>query len=56
MHQQLASAEGCMIVNVAVFVCPNMAVEQPEFVVFDQPIGVLQVDLSRSNRLDLGTR
>src|SRR5450759_1591734 len=49
-----AGAEGGMIRVVAVVIGADMAVEEPEFAVFDQPVGVLEIGLAGSNRLHLG--
>jgi len=44
VSQQFAGAERGMVVDVAVLVGADMAVEQPQFAVFDEPVGVFQVD------------
>ncbi|SRR6266487_5302167 len=55
MHQEFPRAQGSMVVDVAMFVGADMAVQEPEFAVFDQAVGVLQVDLAATDRLDLRT-
>src|SRR3954470_463921 len=55
MHQQFAGAERGMVVNVAMLVGSDMAVEQPQFAVFDQPVGVFEIDQARPDGLNLGT-
>ena len=37
-HQELAGPQGSVIEDVAVLVRPDMAIEQPQFAIFDQPI------------------
>ena len=56
MHEQLARAHSGMVGIAAVFVGADMAVEQPKLPILDEPVGVLQVDPTRSDGLHLGTR
>ena len=54
VDQQLAGAQGGMVEDVAVVVGSDVAVEQPEFAILEQPVGVFEVGLSGADRFDLG--
>src|SRR5579864_2270343 len=54
MHQQLSRAQGSMIKDVAVLVGTNMRVQQPDRVVLNQAVRVLQVSQTPSYGLNLG--
>src|SRR6266852_8751973 len=56
VHQQLAGAQRSVVEDVAVLVGADVAVEQPEFAVFDEPIGIFKVSAASPDRFDLGSR
>src|SRR3989442_11248259 len=56
VHQQLAGAQRSVVEDVAMLVGADVAVEQPEFAVFDEPIGIFKVGASSPDRFDLGSR
>ena len=49
MDQQLAGAQGRVVEDVAVIIRADVAVEQPEFAVLEQSVGVFEVRLSGTN-------
>ncbi len=55
VHEQLAGAERGVVVNVAVLVGADVGVEQPEFAVLDQTVGVFKVGKAAANRFGLGS-
>jgi len=55
VHEQLTGAQWSVIVNVAVLVRADVSIEQPEFAVLDQTIGILKVGESAANRFCLGS-
>src|SRR5581483_2109848 len=54
VDQELAGAQRVVVVDVAVLVGADVSVQQPELAVFDQAIGVFEVDTAAADRLDLG--
>src|ERR1039458_3360344 len=54
VHQQLPGAQRFMVEDVAMFVRPNVRINQPQFAVFHQAIGVFQIGPSSADGLDLG--
>ena len=55
VNQELAGAQGGMIGVIAMVVGADVAVEEPEFAVFDQAVGVLKIGLARADGFDLGS-
>ena len=55
MYQQLTSAEGGVIIDISMLVGTDVAVEEPQFAIFNQPVGVFQIDVARPYGLDLRT-
>ena len=49
VNQKLASAESGMVSVVAVIIGADVAVEEPEFSVLDEAVGVLEISLAGSN-------
>ena len=54
VDQQLAGAQRSVVEDVAVVIGADVAVEQPEFAIFKQAIGVFEVGLAGADRFDLG--
>src|SRR5450759_275347 len=50
-----AGAEGGMIRVVAVVIGADVAVEEPEFAVFEQPVGVLEIGRAGTDGFHLGS-
>lgn len=55
MHEKFARANGGMVGITSVLVGADVAVQKPEFVVFDQAISVFKVGFAGTNGFDLGT-
>src|SRR5271157_1199532 len=55
VNQKFAGAQGGMVGGVAVVIGPNMAVEEPEFAVLDEAVGVLEIGLAAADGFDLGS-
>jgi hypothetical protein len=54
VEQQFSGAKFGMIGEVPMVIGSNMTVEEPQFSVFDQPVGIFEIRLARSDRFDLG--
>jgi len=54
VHKQFAGAQGGVVVDVSVLVGADVGVEQKDFVVFDQAVGVLEVGQAGADGFDLG--
>src|ERR1035438_8441328 len=55
VHQQLPRAQGFMVEDVAVFVRADVRIDQPEFAIFYQPVGVLEVSSSGAHGFHFGS-
>src|ERR1017187_7301611 len=55
MHQQLSGAQGFMVEDVAMFIGANVRVDQPEFAILHQPVGVLEVSSPSAHRFHFGS-
>src|ERR1022692_161027 len=55
VHQQLPGTQGFMVEDVAVFVRTDVRVDQPEFAIFHQPVGVLEVSSSGAHGFHFGS-
>src|ERR1700687_982726 len=55
VKQKFAGTKGGMIGVVAVLIGADMAVEEPEFTILDQPVGVFEIGFAGSNGLHLGS-
>ena len=54
VHQQLTGAQRGVVMDVAVLVGADVGVEQPEFAVLDQAVGVFEVGEAAADRFGLG--
>ena len=54
MDQQFARTQRGVIEDVSVLIGADVAIQQPEFAVFDQAVGVLEVAAASPYRFDLG--
>jgi len=50
MNQKLAGAKRGVVGRVAMVVGANVAIQEPEFAVFDQAVGVFEINRSSANR------
>jgi hypothetical protein len=55
VHQQLASAEHGVVGVAAVLIGTDVAVQEPEFAILDQAVGVFQISFARAHGLDFGS-
>ena len=55
VNQKFAGAEGGMIGRVAVVIGADVAVEEPEFAVFDKAVGVLEIGGAGADGLHFGS-
>ena len=53
MHQQLAGAQRRVIEDVAMLVGADVAIEEPEFAIFDQSVSIFEIGAAGANRFDL---
>src|SRR5437660_1753735 len=53
MYKKFAGAQRSMVGVASMFVSPDMSIQEPEFAVFDQRIGILEIGATRPDGFNL---